>query len=491
MTDKELEKIYNEAYRAVYWTSMALMKNESDAEDIVQDTFISLIESYDTIKDKTKVLPWLKKVAANKSLNRLKLTRTFNADDEFLDNVEAVPDDFLPQTIVESSEMRRIVMGIIENSLSDDIRMTLILYYFDEMSIREISEALNVPQGTVSWRLNFAKKKIKKEVEKYEKDNDTKLYMALPFLTELFMKEAEQVPFKPMPATLIKLSASHTAPHSGAATNAVSETIKKGTGLIMKKAIIGISAAVVSAGLVTGGIVYVVNHKDEGKDISKETKIENTVDSVESADSIEETQNVSITETSDDTAITESESAVSDGLVSVGTTITANPNQVITDDSIFLDMDGMTADEVVENIWKSTRVSVGLSEDEYIERLVFPEDKTLYSTLPFNWMMSDFADRSAYFSHLNLFVTNENNVITEISDSAYVDMRVHFTDDDFGKEVFEKLMDKYVSEGYELQSDNLDSPIADRDVVFKGLFARIILSEGPDYTTINITIPLS
>ena len=116
MTDKELEKIYNEAYRAVYWTSMALMKNESDAEDIVQDTFVSLIESYDTIKDKTKVLPWLKKVAANKSLNRLKLTRTFNADDEFLDNVEAVPDDFLPQTIVESSETRKIVMGIIENS---------------------------------------------------------------------------------------------------------------------------------------------------------------------------------------------------------------------------------------------------------------------------------------------------------------------------------------------------------------------------------------
>ncbi len=281
MTDKELEKIYNEAYRAVYWTSMALMKNESDAEDIVQDTFISLIESYDTIKDKTKVLPWLKKVAANKSLNRLKLTRTFNADDEFLDNVEAVPDDFLPQTIVESSETRKIVMGIIENSLSDDIRMTLILYYFDELSIREISEALNVPQGTVSWRLNFAKKKIKKEVEKYENDNDTKLYMALPFLTELFMKEAEQVPFKPMPASLIKLSASQTAPHTGAATKAVSATIKKGTGLIMKKVIFGITAAVVSVGIITGGIVYVVNHKDEGKDKDKKSKIERSEDDEE------------------------------------------------------------------------------------------------------------------------------------------------------------------------------------------------------------------
>ena len=54
MTDKELEKIYTEAYKAVYWTAMALLKNEADAEDIVQDTFVTLIESYDSIKDKSK-----------------------------------------------------------------------------------------------------------------------------------------------------------------------------------------------------------------------------------------------------------------------------------------------------------------------------------------------------------------------------------------------------------------------------------------------------
>lgn len=65
----------------------------------------------------------------------------------------------------------------------DDVRRTLILFYFDEMSTKEIAEALGIPQGTVLWRLNFAKKKIKKEVEKYEDDNNTKLFaMALPFL---------------------------------------------------------------------------------------------------------------------------------------------------------------------------------------------------------------------------------------------------------------------------------------------------------------------
>ena len=66
MTDKELEQIYNEAYKAVYWTAFSLLKNEADAEDIVQDTFVTLIESYDSINDKSKVTSWLKKTAANK-----------------------------------------------------------------------------------------------------------------------------------------------------------------------------------------------------------------------------------------------------------------------------------------------------------------------------------------------------------------------------------------------------------------------------------------
>ncbi len=122
MTGKELEKIYNEAYKAVYWTAISLLKNEADAEDVVQDTFVSFMESYSDLEDTTKAVALLKKIAANKCLNRIKLARTDNADDEFFDNVEAVPEDFLPDSIIESEDARRIIMDIINNSLSEDIR---------------------------------------------------------------------------------------------------------------------------------------------------------------------------------------------------------------------------------------------------------------------------------------------------------------------------------------------------------------------------------
>ena len=149
MTPKECEQIYKEAYRAVYWTALALMKNEADAEDVVQETFVTLIEKYDTLQDKSKVVPWLKKICANKCLNLLTRTKTQAMEQEFFDNLEAVPEDFLPESIVESQEKRKIIMDIIERALSEDVRRTIILYYFDEMSTKEIAEAMGVPQGTV------------------------------------------------------------------------------------------------------------------------------------------------------------------------------------------------------------------------------------------------------------------------------------------------------------------------------------------------------
>lgn len=262
MNNEELERIYNEAYGPVYWTAFQLLKNEADSEDIVQETFVSLIESYDTIKDKNKVTAWLKKNAANKCLNRLTRSKTDAVEDEFFEDVEAMPEDFLPDTIVESEESRRVVMDIIDGALSDDVRRTLVLYYFDEMTTKEIAEAQGIPQGTVLWRLNFAKKKIKKEVEKYENKTNSKLYsMALPFLTKLFIAEAEQVPLRPIPPTLLDMTASAVkSVASEAAKTVASGAAKRGAGAAAGKIVaIGVSSAAAVA-LIGGGIFLVSTH---------------------------------------------------------------------------------------------------------------------------------------------------------------------------------------------------------------------------------------
>lgn len=287
MNKEELERIYNEAYGPVYWTAFQLLKNEADSEDIVQETFVSLIESYDTIKDKNKVTAWLKKNAANKCLNRLTRSKTDAVEDEFFEDVEAMPEDFLPDTIVESEESRRVVMDIIESSLSDDVRRTLVLYYFDEMTTKEIAEAQGIPQGTVLWRLNFAKKKIKKEVEKYENKTNSKLYtMALPFLSKLFIAEAQQVPLRPIPPTLLDMTASAVkSVASEAAKTAASSAARaagKTAGITAGKVVaIGVASAAAVA-LIGGGIFLVSTHllgdkPEEDKTAVLESEAEDTV----------------------------------------------------------------------------------------------------------------------------------------------------------------------------------------------------------------------
>ena len=435
MTDKELEKIYNEAYRAVYWTAMSLLKNEADAEDIVQDTFVTLIESYDTLNDKDKVIPWLKKIAANKCLNRLTRTRTDAVEDEFFDDVEAIAEDFLPDSIVESEEARKIVMDIINNKLSDDIRRTLILFYFDDMSTKEIAEALGVPEGTVRRRLNFARNKIKKEVEKYEEENDTKLFgMAIPFLTKLFIKESEQVALKPMPASLANLSASTEASGKGVNIKASAEAIKKGTDIMKTKILIGSIAAVVAVGATIGIILGVISKSKKNRRVDpEETKFTQPDTSRDYAD------DPVWTETSD----TESEAT--------------ETSKQITEDSIFVRMDEMTVDECVDNLWKTSNVYVGMTREEYFKNIIIPEeDSVLDYDDSFSWTFDTIMSASKrYIFLLQVFSSSSCPPTFEgYSDFSMVRLQVHFDDDEFGNELMDKLIEKFISEGYTLQFDN-------------------------------------
>ena len=442
MADKELEKIYGEAYRAVYWTSMSLLKNEADAEDIVQDTFVTLIESYDTIRDKTKVIPWLKKAAANKCLNRLTRTKTVAVEDEFFEDVEATPEDFLPDSILESEEARKIIMDIIDRSLSEDIRRTLILFYFDEMSTREIAEALDVPEGTVRRRLNFARNKIKKEVEKYEEEDKTKLFvMPLPFLSRLFIKESEQVPFKAMPANLLSLSASSKASNAGAAAKTAASAAKKGTGMIMKKVIIGSVVSLVAIGVIVGVIVTNANKSGkpgqaaENRTRSEEREDREDREEREDRDTREETE-----ETGSATEATE-------------------PSMELTEDSIVIHMDDMTAEQIVENVWNTANISVGMTQEDYEARFYIPEDMTLAGQ-PFNtendswyWQFYGLSSDVRISTMYVLVSIDENGVVDYTEEGAGASPTINFDDPELCAEVFELFIAKYESLGYTVIDD--------------------------------------
>ncbi len=477
MTDRELEQIYNEAYKAVYWTAMALLKNEADAEDIVQDTFVSLIESYDSIADKTKVVAWLKKTAANKCLNRLTRTKTDNVEDGFFETIEALPEDFLPDSIVESEDTRRIIMNIIDNVLSDDIRRTLVLFYFDEMSTKEIAEVLGIPQGTVLWRLNFAKKRIKKEVEKYEEENNTKLYgMAIPFLSLLFMKEAEQVPFKAMPASLsTTLSASAQASQAGAAPNMAAQAATKGTGTMLNKGLI-ITIAASAAVTVTAAVVAiaVIVNAVGGK---TERKPRTTT-----------RQTIERTRETDDDGWADPDEDYEE------TTKETEPTQKITEDSIYTVMDGMTPEEIVNNVWKTSRIKIGTTKEEYASRFVFTKKhyKANSAVEHFYWQFVVFGDVKFLVLSCATPYDYETHTVTGINNMSCVETQIVFKDAQFGKEMYEKFLEKYKAEGYEIYQDNKIPESENRSVEFRGhgRSFHVTLMASKTRVTLNLIIPI-
>ena len=477
MTDRELEQIYNEAYKAVYWTAMALLKNEADAEDIVQDTFVSLIESYDSIADKTKVVAWLKKTAANKCLNRLTRTKTDNVEDGFFETIEALPEDFLPDSIVESEDTRRIIMNIIDNVLSDDIRRTLVLFYFDDMSTKEIAEVLGIPQGTVLWRLNFAKKRIKKEVEKYEEENNTKLYgMAIPFLSLLFMKEAEQVPFKAMPASLsTTLSASAQASQAGAAPNMAAQAATKGTGTMLNKGLI-ITIAASAAVTVTAAVVAiaVIVNTVGGK---TERKLRTTT-----------RQTIERTRKTDDDGWADPDEDYEE------TTKETEPTQKITEDSIYTVMDGMTPEEIVNNVWKTSRIKIGTTKEEYASRFVFTKKhyKANSAVEHFYWQFVVFGDVKFLVLSCATPYDYETHTVTGINNMSCVETQIVFKDAQFGKEMYEKFLEKYKAEGYEIYQDNKIPESENRSVEFRGhgRSFHVTLMASKTRVTLNLIIPI-
>lgn len=86
-------------------------------------------------------------------------------------------------------------MNIIDTALTDEQRQTIILYYFDMMSVAEIAEIMECSVGTVTSRLSAARKKIREAVLIYEKKNNDRLHavMPIPVLSKIFMQECQHL----------------------------------------------------------------------------------------------------------------------------------------------------------------------------------------------------------------------------------------------------------------------------------------------------------
>ncbi len=256
---KAFDKLYKLTSNDVWFTCVSLLKDEENAKDIMQETYITAFLKLDTLKDEEKFCGWLTAIATNKSKNKLKGKVEYQIDDEVLIAKTETDELMLPEEYINKAEKRKVLLQIIEDTLSFNQYQVVLMFYFNELSIAEIAQALEISEGTVKSRLNSSRAKMKTAIEDYENKSGDKLHgVVVPFFTTIFKEEAKSLA---VPNITIKLPNGQTLATSatkGIATGAkstVSSIVKAtATATVKTKVIAVVCVATILAGTSAVGI---------------------------------------------------------------------------------------------------------------------------------------------------------------------------------------------------------------------------------------------
>ena len=257
---KSFDKLYELTHNDVWYNCLSLLKDEENAKDIMQETYITAFLKLDTLKDEEKFCGWVTTIAVNLCKKKLKGKVEYQIDDEVLITEAETDELMLPEEYITKAEKRKVLLQIMEDTLSFNQYQTVLMFYFDEMSISEIAQGLEISEGTVKSRLNSSRAKMKTAIEDYENKSGDKLHgvVVVPFFTTIFKEEAKSLA---VPNITIKLpngqtlATSATKGFAAGAKSTVSSIVKAtATATVKTKVIAVVCGATILAGISAVGI---------------------------------------------------------------------------------------------------------------------------------------------------------------------------------------------------------------------------------------------
>lgn len=151
MTNDDFENAVKRNNQRLFLIALAFTKSAYDAEDILQNVFLKLLKHSKNFTDQKHLDKWLTVVCVNESKNYIK---SLFRKHQSIDDCEIVSPDSFENSM--QSDLYNVVM-----SLPKKDRTVIHLFYYEDMSIKEISSILKLTESTVKTRLNRARKKLK------------------------------------------------------------------------------------------------------------------------------------------------------------------------------------------------------------------------------------------------------------------------------------------------------------------------------------------
>ena len=259
--------LYEETGRTVYFSCLKLLGDSQLAEDITQETYLTALQKLGTLAQPENFPAWVNRIGIN--LCKMHFRNNSAPEDNSEEIIEEIPDEgLIPEEYVSNDAKRKIIMDIIDTVLTEEQRRSVILYYFDMLTVPEIAEVMNCTTGTVTSRLSAARKKIKEAVLIYEENNNDRLHAVVPvfILSKLLNKEASNTVLPKLTVFTGSASAANAVPDSVTSTKTISGG-KVMFSTVKAKVIAGVCAAAVVGGGITAAVVLSSNSsKDNDND---------------------------------------------------------------------------------------------------------------------------------------------------------------------------------------------------------------------------------
>lgn len=287
--------LYIRTYDSVYTTLKLLICDEETVLDLLQDAYLKGIQNLGQLREADKFRPWIKRIARNLAVDHLRKKKMvlFSQMEEEMDGPMDFEDDrttSLPDKVIDQRETARLLREILDG-LNPEQRVVVEMYYYDQLSVREIAANLGISENTVKSRLLYGRRKIEASVNILEKQG-TKLYglAPVPFLLLLFKSvdaqaagafhpgilKAVQSGVQAMVQTTAGVAAGEGAGAAGAGTAAgTAGNGAAGKSIAVKILVAAAAIGLGGAGGVMTGVLVERNHQEEAQvEQTQETEAE-------------------------------------------------------------------------------------------------------------------------------------------------------------------------------------------------------------------------
>ena len=256
------QQLYIATRKQAYFTSLSITKNEADAQDILQESYLKAYQSLGQLENPALFPAWLNRIVANKAKNyisRIKPDSFADYEDGGAVNWQEETDPlFIPDERLDRKEAKALVIGLV-SELPEDQRLVVLMRYYHDMEVAEVAKTLEVPVGTVKSRLSRARQKLAATLDSAQQKG-LKLYSALPMpFLAYFIKLIgfEESSADRLPPLVLGTAAGGTAAVSSATRRAAkkaADTFQSAS--VPLKAAAGAATVLAIAGAVIGALAF-------------------------------------------------------------------------------------------------------------------------------------------------------------------------------------------------------------------------------------------